>query len=372
MLLPPGGINHPKRAASDPANAPHLPLTEQPEIIKFVRLDAGHYPGDYAPEDYDPQLAKRVFDEILEEAIEAEALGWDGFFFTEHHFDAWSLIPSPSVLLAALAMKTSRIRLGTGVYILPAYDPIRLAEEIGMLDVISGGRIEVGLGRGNFQFELDRFTAPVEESVRRFDEHLDVLSKALYSHHFTYDGNWTKVRKTSTVYPRPMQHSVPIWVGATSPATVEKVGRLGHNLAGGAYPDGGARLAHFVEASEKAGRKVSGANFAVLAPVIVAATDAEAEKIAAEIADKTLPFAHKRIEAPLPPGAISPGEALTKFAIVGSPATVRDKLTHILKGCGARRLLMAIRFRGIDSEEVRQTQHLFATEVAPHLRSLQT
>jgi len=348
------------------------PLTAQPEIIKFIRLDAAHYPGKYEPEAYDPALAKQVYGEVLDEAVEAEALGWDGFFLTEHHFDAWSLIPSPNLLLAMLALKTRRMRLGTGVHILPVRDPIRLAEEAGMLDVISGGRLEVGLGRGNFQFELDRFTAPVAESVPRFDEHLEVFTKAIRAVNFTYDGRWTKVRKQSTLYPRPMQDSLPIWIGATSSATVEKIGGLGHNLAGGAFPDGGERLERFVEASRRAGRQVSGANFLVAAPLFVAPTDAEAERIAAEVAKETLPFAQKRVETASKPGVVSPGEALVKFAIFGSPRTVRDKLAYILSGCGARRLMLILRFRGTNTEIVRQTQRLFAEEVAPELRKLKS
>src|SRR6185503_19581135 len=174
---------------------PYPPLADEAERIKFVRVDATHYPGEYAAEAYDPLLAQRVYAEVIEEAVEAEALGWDGFFFTEHHFDAWSLAPSPNLLLAALAMKTRKMRLGTGVHILPVHDPVRLAEEAGMLDVMNGGRLEVGLGRGNFQFEPDRFTAPAEESIARFDEHLDVFTKALRANRFTFDGRWTKVRK---------------------------------------------------------------------------------------------------------------------------------------------------------------------------------
>ena len=177
------------------------------------------------------------------------------------------------------------------------------------------------------------------------------------------------MRKPATIYPRPIQDRLPVWVGATSPATVEKVGRLGLNLAGGGYPDGGERLARFVDASHKAGRAVSGANFIVLAPIFVAPTDAEAEKVAAEVAAQTQPFIDKRTELLPPPGTISPGEALIKFAVFGSPATVRDKLAHILDGCGARRLMAAIRFRGTNTDIVRQTQSLFATEVAPKLRN---
>jgi alkanesulfonate monooxygenase SsuD/methylene tetrahydromethanopterin reductase-like flavin-dependent oxidoreductase (luciferase family) len=351
---------------------PYLPLDEEPERVKFVRVDAMHYPGAYAPESYEPRIAQKVFAEVIEEAVEAEALGWDGFFFTEHHFDAWSLAPSPNLLLAALAMKTRKMRLGTGVHILPVHDPVRLAEEAGMLDVLTGGRLEVGLGRGNFQFELERFTAPADESVARFDEHLDVFTTAIRANSFTYDGRWTKVRKAATVYPRPVQSPLPIWIGATSPATVEKVGRLGHNLAGGAFPDRGERLEHFIAASRKAGRSVSGANFLALAPVFVAPTDSEAEKIVSAVAAQMRPFALKRVEGGAAGPASLTSESLADFSIFGSPRTVRDKLAHILAGCGARRFMAILRFRGTSTEIVRQTQRLFAQEVAPALRDLKT
>lgn len=354
------------------AARPYLPLADEADRIKFVRVDATHYPGEYAAEAYDPLLAQKVYAEVIEEAVEAEALGWDGFFFTEHHFDAWSLAPSPNLLLAALAMKTRKMRLGTGVHILPVHDPIRLAEEAGMLDVMSGGRLEVGLGRGNFQFELDRFTVPAEESVARFDEHLEVFTKALRANRFTYEGRWTQVRKPSTVYPRPMQSSLPIWIGATSPGTVEKVGRLGHNLAGGAYPDRGERLERFIEAARKGGRNASGANFLALAPLFVAPTDAEAESIVTRVAAQMRPFALKRVEDGAAAPASLTSESLAEFSIFGSPRTVSDRLAHILAGCGARRFMAILRFRGTTTEIVRQTQRLFAEEVAPALRNLKT
>jgi len=363
----------PRHAESPAATAgSYPPLAEEPERVKFVRVDATHYPGEYAPDAYEPLVAQRVYAEVIEEAVEAEALGWDGFFFTEHHFDAWSLAPSPNLLLAALAMKTRKMRLGTGVHILPVHDPVRLAEEAGMLDVMNGGRLEVGLGRGNFQFELDRFTAPAEESIARFDEHLDVFTKALRANRFTFDGRWTKVRKPSTVYPRPMQSSLPIWIGATSPATVEKVGRLGHNLAGGAFPDRGERLDRFIAASRNAGRSVSGANFMVLAPLFVAPTDAEAEKIVSAVSAQMRPFALRRVEDGAAAPASLTSESLADFSIFGSARTVSHKLAHILEGCGARRLMAILRFRGTSTEIVRQTQRLFAEEVAPALRNLNT
>jgi alkanesulfonate monooxygenase SsuD/methylene tetrahydromethanopterin reductase-like flavin-dependent oxidoreductase (luciferase family) len=358
-------------ATSTSTASAYPPLADEPHIVKFVRLDAAHYHQAYGPRTYDPLHAKQVFDETIEEAIEAEALGWDGFFFTEHHFDAWSLIPSPNILLAALAVKTRRMRLGTGVHIFPVHDPVRFAEEAGMLDVLSGGRLEFGIGRGNFHFELERFTAPNEESVPRFDENLDVFTKAIHADSFSYDGQWTKVRRPATIYPRPLQTSLPIWIGANSPATVEKVARLGHNLAGPAHPDRCERLERYVEASRKAGRTVSGANFAALVSLFVAPTDAEAERIAADAASASCAVASKRLDANDGPAAqFWTPENFLKAAVFGSPRTVQGKLVHILEGCGARRLLAIVRLCGMPTELARQTQQLFAEAVAPGLRTL--
>ena len=128
-------------------------LTDEPEIIKFVRIDAAQWEGDWAPEKYDPLKAKAILDSHIEEALEAEQLGFDGLFLTEHHFDGWTLLPSPNIFLAALAIKTRRVRLGTGVHVLSIHSPIRLAEEAGMIDLLSNGRLEIGLGKGNFEFE---------------------------------------------------------------------------------------------------------------------------------------------------------------------------------------------------------------------------
>jgi len=169
-----------------------------------------------------------------------------------------------------------------------------------------------------------------------------------------------------------MQPSLPIWIGATSPATVEKVGRLGHNLAGGAFPDRGERLERFIAAARKAGRSVSGANFMALAPLFVAPTDAEAEKIVSAVSAQMRPFALRRVEDGAAAPASLTSESLADFSIFGSARTVSHKLAHILEGCGARRLMAILRFRGTSTEIVRQTQRLFAEEVAPALRNLNT
>lgn len=119
-------------------------------------------------------------------------------------------------------------------------------------------------------------------------------------------------------------------------------------------------------------RKVTGANFLALAPLFVAPTDAEAENIVSAVSVQMRPFALKRVEGGGAAPARLTSESLADFSIFGSPRTVSDKLAHILSGCGARRFMAIVRFRGTSTEIVRQTQRLFAEEVAPALRKLKT
>lgn len=344
-------------------------LSEEPEIIKFVRIDAAQWEADWAPEKYDPEVAKELFESHLQETIEAEELGFDGIFLTEHHFDGWTIFPSPNIFLTVLAMRTKRLRLGTGVHVLTIHSPIRLAEEAGMIDVLSNGRVEVGLGKGNFQFEWERYTPPRSDVNARFDENYELFRKALSENNFTYEGKWNRVAKPSTIYPKPLQNPLPVWIAGRDPESVAKIARLGENLASGAVPDGGERYERYMEAGLKAGHNLSGANYMVITSIIIAPTDEEARRISARNRDIMINTFERR-------GYTwdSPDMATTmpffSGAVVGSPATVRDQLIHVMNDTRARRLIVNMRFRGISSEESRQSQYLFATEVMPHMRHL--
>jgi alkanesulfonate monooxygenase SsuD/methylene tetrahydromethanopterin reductase-like flavin-dependent oxidoreductase (luciferase family) len=344
-------------------------LTEEPEIIKFVRIDAAQWEWDWAPERYDPRKAKALFESHIEEALEAEELGFDGLFLTEHHFDGWTVLPSPNIFLTVLAMKTKRLRLGTGVHVLSIHSPIRLAEEAGMIDVLSNGRLEVGLGKGNFECEWDRYTPPRSEANARFDENFELFLKALTENSFTYEGKWNRVSKPSTIYPKPLQNPLPIWIAGTTPDSVIKVGRLGQNLASTGIPDGGERFERYLEAGRKAGHEFSGANYMIVTSVIIAPTDQEARRIAEKNRQIMLDALQLRGYTLESPDLIA---TLPFFsgAVVGSPSTVRGQLIYLLNDTRARRLIVNLRFRGIPSEASRQSQRLFATEVMPHLRHL--
>ena len=343
-------------------------IDEEPDVIKFIRSDSVQYEHEWDPDDYSPQHARQVLLDHIDDVVEAERLGWDGYFLTEHHFDGWTLAPQPNILLTAVAMRTSRIRLGHSVQVLPVHNPIFLAEQYGMLDVLSGGRLEVGLGRGNFDFEWDRYSEDREDAVRLFDEKFDLLTKALTQSRFTHDGP-IRVAQPSTIYPRPMQRPLPMWTAAVNSGSIERAAERGLGVFSAPIPDGGERVQLYVDAAKKHGHTVSAANFAVSAKIICAPTDREAELINERNNRLMLEVLDSR---GLPGKSTQGAMQVAGFTqgIVGSPETVRDQLTEIFTSTGARRLIALIRFRGIPGEAARQTQRLLATDVFPHLRHL--
>jgi alkanesulfonate monooxygenase SsuD/methylene tetrahydromethanopterin reductase-like flavin-dependent oxidoreductase (luciferase family) len=173
------------------------------------------------------------------------------------------------------------------------------------------------------------------------------------------------------VYPRPLQDPLPTWIAAVTPGSVERVGRLGLNLAGPAIPDGGERLERYVESAAAHGHEVSGANFMVIGSIICAPTDREAELIRQRNRTtmvETLAMRGVREDTPL--GARVVGGFVD--GIAGSPLTVRHQLTERLQSIGARRMMCIIRVRGLPGEVSRQTQQLLAQEVFPHVRGIAT
>jgi alkanesulfonate monooxygenase SsuD/methylene tetrahydromethanopterin reductase-like flavin-dependent oxidoreductase (luciferase family) len=355
-------------ALNAPATPTRVPaLDEEPEIVKFVRTDALQYEGNWDPDEYDPESARATFESHIEDAAEAERLGLDGILLTEHHFDGWTLVPSPNVFLAAVAMRTSRLRLGQAVHVLPIHNPWRLAEETGMLDMISNGRAEVGVGKGNFSIERIRYNPPGDDFDERFEEGLELLTRALRESNMTFDGKFNKIPLPATVYPRPFNPDMRVWCAGLRPESIEHIGRTGHNLYGFLTPDASENFKRYVDAAHQAGHERTGANFMTIISLIIAPTDAEAQKHqqhAGEVAweammRRNLPLEEAEFYRPVFGGAI-----------VGSPQTVMDQLGPAFEATGSRRLNLVVRLRGMPEDVARQTQYLFATEIMPSLRHL--
>ena len=160
----------------------------------------------------------------------AEPLGFDSLFALEHHFTGYAMSPAPTQLLSYYAGRTRRITLGTAVIVLPWHDPVRVAEEIALLDIISGGRCLFGFGRGAASVEYAGFRVPMEEARPRFVEAAQIVVKALTHDVFDWDGEFFKIPRTS-IRPRPISHPERrFYASSVSPESAEIMARLGFGV----------------------------------------------------------------------------------------------------------------------------------------------
>jgi len=160
----------------------------------------------------------------------AEPLGFDSLFALEHHFTGYAMSPSPVALLTYYAGRTKRITLGTAVIVLPWHDPVRVAEEIALLDVISGGRCLFGFGRGAASVEYAGFRIPMEEARARFVEAAQIVVKALTHEVFDWEGQFFKIPTTS-IRPRPISHPERrFYASSVSPESAEIMAKLGFGV----------------------------------------------------------------------------------------------------------------------------------------------
>ncbi|QFG24660.1 LLM class flavin-dependent oxidoreductase [Actinomadura sp. WMMB 499] len=172
----------------------------------------------------------QVLRETLEEIELADELGFDSVWLAEHHFSKYGILGSPVSFAMAVAERTRSITIGTAVLVLPLHDPLRLAEDIAALDVLSGGRVTIGVGRGYQPAEFAGFGVPLEESKVRYKETLDVLRLALTRENFSYHGEVLHYDGITT-YPRPFTPGgPPILQGTVSPDSFRERGAIGEPI----------------------------------------------------------------------------------------------------------------------------------------------
>jgi alkanesulfonate monooxygenase SsuD/methylene tetrahydromethanopterin reductase-like flavin-dependent oxidoreductase (luciferase family) len=160
----------------------------------------------------------------------AEPLGFDSLFALEHHFTGYAMSPAPTQLLSYYAGRTKRIQLGTAVIVLPWHDPVRVAEQIALLDILCGGRCVFGFGRGAASVEYEGFRIPMGEARPRFVEAAQVIVKALANDSFEHQGEFFQIPRTS-IRPRPISHPERRFhASAVSPESGEIMAKLGFGI----------------------------------------------------------------------------------------------------------------------------------------------
>ncbi|GAB3983822.1 LLM class flavin-dependent oxidoreductase [Actinoallomurus acanthiterrae] len=171
---------------------------------------------------FEGQTVQEVYDYQLEIAELCEELGFDGIWVAEHHFRDYGLVPNIFTLLSYLAARTDRLRLGTGIVVLPLHNPVHVAEEAAMVDLLSGGRLEMGIGRGYQSVEFESFGIDLGEARERFNEALDMITALWTQENVHFQGKFYGTGNEVTLMPRPVQQPhPPLHVAAVSPETVE-------------------------------------------------------------------------------------------------------------------------------------------------------
>ena len=178
---------------------------------------------------------KTVFQRGIEIAQHADKLGFDSIWCAEHHFSTYGYLSRPLQFATHLAAVTERIRVGSAVVVLPLHHPLIVAEEIATADVLSGGRLDVGFGRGYQPYEFERLGLSLDDSRERFDESVDVILEGVRRQTIRYDGKHYSFGETS-VFPLPVQEPrPPIWVVGQSMESILATVKRGFNIVSGGF-----------------------------------------------------------------------------------------------------------------------------------------
>ncbi|QHE84221.1 LLM class flavin-dependent oxidoreductase [Hydrogenophaga sp. BPS33] len=188
------------------------------------------------------QSSQQVIQNSIEQTVVAEQAGFNSAWYAEHHFNNYSLSPSPLMMVAHMAAKTQRIRLGTAVCILPLYHPARFLAEVGFADTVSNGRLDLGVGSGYQEFEFERFGVTIENAPAIYNEFLDIIPKGLTQKTVEYNGKFLKL-PPSSIAVRPVQNPMPpIWITSGNPVALGRGVRENHNLFVTALLNGNAAI----------------------------------------------------------------------------------------------------------------------------------
>lgn len=170
---------------------------------------------------------ERCVDETTAEAQLAESCGFDAMFFGEHHQDRDGFLPSPLIVSTAIAARTTRLKVGTSVLLLPLYHPVHVAEDVATLDIVSHGRVILGVGLGYQPADFAMFNVPQHERVGRFAESVEIIRHCWSGERFSYPGKYYQLNEVQML-PRPVQRPAPpLWIGGWVPSAIRRAARLG-------------------------------------------------------------------------------------------------------------------------------------------------
>jgi len=344
-----------------------------PLVTKFALFDWLDESGRGLGETYAERL------EMLEYADEA---GYYCYHLAEHHGTALSTTPSPNIFLSAVAQRTKRIRLGPLGYVLPAYNPLRLLEEVCMLDQLSGGRLELGVSRGSSPHEGLRFGIEREDSRAVFMEALEIMLIGFTKGELTYDGKYFQYDGVKTRQRPRQQPYPPLWYPTTSVESIGWMAAQGFNTAFSINNSGPERVISNIASykqeyeahKDDPGRlnaHVKDPNYGFSMHVHVADTDEqaynEAKPAYAVFWDNFTRRYFERGDMKHAGKGDFDKELAEGKHLVGSPDTVRKQLAELLERTGANYFIGAFSWGNLTAQQIQRSLQLFATEVIPAL-----
>jgi alkanesulfonate monooxygenase SsuD/methylene tetrahydromethanopterin reductase-like flavin-dependent oxidoreductase (luciferase family) len=319
-----------------------------------------------------PRDVAALFARYLDLWVRDEALGFEGIFFSEHHFGR-SYSASPNLLIAALASRTKRLRLGVMGVVLPYYHPARVVEEIGMLDHLTGGRLEIGTAIGVPQ-ELARMGMTMAEARERNDEIVAVLDAALANRVVSHRGKYFSFDNLR-ILPRVLQQpSPPRWTTVVSAESARRAARRRINISTGFNSTETIKRIFdaYREEAKSAGYEAGPDCLALRRRVTVAATSDEAHRYAQGVANRLKSFVaeDERLntnipDAPAPTGGFTLSD---EEFITGTPKGVAQTIIAQCRAVGAGHFLAVLNYSA-PVDEVAEAHDLFGREAVPLLRT---
>jgi len=329
----------------------------------------------------DRQSEVAYYQDTLDLMISAEKLGFDSVWVGEEHFYSVGICPSPQLFLAALARETTRLRLGTAVSLLPLEHPLRKAEDFAMLDLLSGGRLDFGVGRGSFPRHFAGFRVSPQESRARYEEALEIIERAWTQEQFSYEGQFWQVPELS-LSPKPRQKPrPPIYRGIVSPEAFEVAGAKGHGALFVPWltPNAQQGVGTYRAALRAYGHSAVPSVFVFFLFIHEDYRQAlaEAQETTGRYTELAVSAFPPAMEATLPPGDPARG-VLAKItsmpddvearAIVGTPRDCRRRLAEVREEFGIEHMAFYFHAGARDISRARQGMELFAREVIPEFR----
>jgi alkanesulfonate monooxygenase SsuD/methylene tetrahydromethanopterin reductase-like flavin-dependent oxidoreductase (luciferase family) len=320
-----------------------------------------------------------VYREFIEQTVLAEELGYDTIWLTEHHFDEDGWSPSLLPLAAGIATRTSRIRIGTFILILPFQHALRVAEDAATVDILSNGRFDLGVGKGYRLKEFTGFGIAREQREALLEEGVEVIRRAWTEENFSFDGQFYHL-KDVRICPRPVQRPhPPLWIGARGKKSVERAARLGYHFMG----TGEAELQRFYDrALEQNGRNPQDFNVTQLRWMYVAETREQAW-------DEAGPHLSYMFETAMPllkeagdlrkdrlmreAPALSDLQKLDPatpggFPVIGAAEDCIRALASYRRETRVTDFALGMHLPGLAPEKIRRSMTIFAREVMPHFK----